>query len=110
MSRVLVWSTKGNHTVATSGNLDLEVEGNPTLTSLTLAKVSGGNVTGINVRRSLDGGATWGPARAVTTGLPLAAADDAVDVDLIDELVTAVRFELTVSASTVVRVTGRAMR
>lgn len=110
MSRILVWSTKGNHTIAASGDLDIEVEGNPTLTSLTLAKVSGGNVTAINVRRSLDGGTTWGPARAVTSGLPLAAADDAVDVDLIDELVTNVRFELTVSASTVVRVTGRAMR
>lgn len=104
----LLWSHKNDHTVAASGNVDLEVQGNPTVASFSLSKVSGGNVTGLNVRRSLDGGTTWGPARAVSSGLPLSAAEDAVDVDLIDELVTAVRFELTVSASTVVRIIGRA--
>lgn len=104
---MLKWASNRDHTLET-GNLDFAVEGNPTSVCFTLAKVSGGNLTAINVRRSLDGGTTWGAARAVASGLPLSSAGDAIDVDLVDELVTAVRFELTFSAETVLHITGRA--
>ena len=106
----LVWGDNANHTVAASGDLDFAVEGNPDLTCFTFAKVSGGNLTGITVRRSLDGGTTWGGVRTIASGLPLSTAGDAIDIDLEDELVTNVRFGLVVSASTVLHITGRASK
>ena len=107
---ILVWSQNALTTVAASGNVDVTVEGNPDVTSFTLVKVSGGNLTAVTVQRSLDNGTTWGAPRAVASGLPLATAGDALDVDFVDELVTAVRFQCTVSASMVLRIQGRAER
>lgn len=48
--------------------------------SLTLTNVSGGDITAVSVSRSEDG-TTYGPARTLTAGLPLAAGDElAVDI------------------------------
>lgn len=106
---LLQWSHAENHTVAASGNVDLELYGPLDLLCLTIAKVSGGNVTALTLARSLDGGLTYGPARTVTLGAALASAGDAVDADFVDECPTHVRLGFTVSASTVVKITGRAV-
>lgn len=109
MSRTLQWAHNEDHTVAASGDVDLELYGPVDLVNLTIAKVSGGNVTALSIARSLNGGTTYGPARTVTLGAALSSAGDAVDVDLADESPTHVRLTFTVSASTVVRITGRAL-
>jgi len=109
--RALQWAYSSNHLVASSGNVDVALDGSPiSLTSLQLSKVSGGNVTALAVKRSLDGGTTWGAARNVTLPAALSTAGDAVDIDLVDEAITNVRFVLTVSASTTVKIVGRGLR
>lgn len=104
----LQWSYSATPTVAVTGDVTITIDRPVHLTCLTLAKVSGGNVTALTVARSLDGGTSYGPARTVTLAAALTAANDAVDVDLVDECPTHVKFGVTVSASTVVRITGRA--
>ena len=100
------WSHDSTPTIASSGNTDVTVDRDVRSVCFTLAKVSGGNVTALTVARSLDG-ATWGRARTVTLSSALSSAGDSVDVDLIDEPCRAVRFGITVSASTVVHLVGR---
>jgi hypothetical protein len=100
------WRYNEAPTVATSGNVDVAIDRDVDLLNFTIAKVSGGNVTALTVARSLDG-SNFGPARTVTLPASLTSAGDAVDVDLSDEMLVTVRFGLTVSASTVVRIVGR---
>jgi hypothetical protein len=100
------WSYEDSTTIASSGNTTLTIDRDVRSVCFTLAKVSGGNVTALTIARSIDG-ATWGPARTVTLSASLTSAGDSVDVDLIDEPCRAVRFGLTVSASTVVKILGR---
>lgn len=110
MSRTLQWAYNDEHTVASSGNVDVTIDGPVDLTCFQLSKVSGGNVTAVSVKRSLDGGETWGAARTVTLPASLSSAGDAVDVDFVDEAITAVRFSLTVSASTDIKIVARGLR
>jgi hypothetical protein len=107
---ILVWALNELHENVSSGNIDIPVEGNASLTSLQLTKEGGGNLTAVTVRRSLDSGATWGAERAITSGLPLSSDGDSLDIDFIDELVTAVRFTITTSAAMDLRIIGRAER
>jgi len=100
------WSYDDSPTIASTGNTTLTIDRDVRSVCFTLAKVSGGNVTALTIARSLDG-ATWGPARTVTLSASLTSAGDSVDVDLIDEPCRAVRFGITVSASTVVKILGR---
>lgn len=71
----------------------------------TLKNVSGGDITALSVARSLDG-TTYGPERAVTDGIPLAAGDT-LDVDLIDEPAIAWRFTITAASAGVASLTAR---
>lgn len=107
---VLVWACNVLHEDVTSGDVDVTVDGNPSLSSFQLTKEGGGNLTAVTVRRSLDNGETWGAERAITSGLPLSSAGDSLDIDFVDELVTAVRFTITTSAAMDLRVIGRAER
>lgn len=102
-----VFFEKDNHTVADGGTVVVPVN-NPVRTyNSTVAKVSGGNVTGLTIARSLDGGTTYGPERTVTLAAALSSAGDAVDADLPDECPTHVRYTFALSASTVVKVVAR---
>lgn len=101
------WRHDEQHTIAASGDEDIAIDRDVNCLNFTLSKVSGGNVTALTIARSLDGGATWGPARTVTLAAALSTAGDAVDVDLADEMPGKVRFGFTVSASTVVKIVGR---
>lgn len=100
------WNHNKQHTIASSGDEDVTIDRDVNCLNFTLSKVSGGNVTALTVKRSLDG-ATWGAARTVTLGAALSSAGDAVDVDLADEMPSKVRFGFTVSASTVVKIVGK---
>lgn len=105
---MLQWSYSNNHTVAVSGDVTLTIDRPIELLNLTVAKVSGGNVTALTIKRSFDG-TNYGPARTVTLAAALSTAGDAVDIDLVDESPTHVTLTFTVSASTVVKITGRAL-
>jgi hypothetical protein len=100
------WRFGDDETIAATGDYDVTIDREVNVLNFTLAKVSGGNVTALTVARSLDG-ANFGPARTVTLDAALSSAGDAVDVDLVDEMPMKVRFGVTLSASTVVRVVGR---
>jgi len=71
----------------------------------TLACVSGGNITALSVARTLDG-VTFGPARPITTGLPLAAGQS-LDIDILDEPSIAYRFRITAASAGTATLTSR---
>lgn len=71
----------------------------------TLKNVSGGDITALSVARSLDG-TTYGPERAVTSGIPLAAGSS-LDVDFVDEPAVSYRFTVTAASAGVASLVSR---
>lgn len=69
----------------------------PTLCMTLVKKGGGGNVTGIIVRRSLDGSNVGAPRTVPGTYLPLAAVNDAIDLDLVNENCRAALLYLTLT-------------
>ena len=109
VSGVLQWTGDADHDLASTGDIILALERPVDLSCFTVSKTSGGNITALTVARSLNGGVSYGPARTVTLAAALSSVGDAVDVDLVDECPTHVKFRVTVSAETVVHIAGRAL-
>lgn len=71
----------------------------------TLVCVTGGDITAVTIARTLDG-VTYGPERAITTGLPLVAGA-ALDIDILDEPAIAYRFKITAASAGTATLTSR---
>lgn len=64
---------------------------------------SGGDITAVSVAASIDG-TSFGPERALTTGLPLAATESAT-VEISDTAAASYRFTITAASAGVARIT-----